>query len=99
MLRRVATLLLPGNQTLDVRTIDISTGGMGIIASANPPIGMACGLRVALPGGTAGTVTLELRVKVRQSMFSAKDDGFKVGLGFVDLNPAHERSIRQYVES
>jgi hypothetical protein len=99
MLRGVASMLLPGDKQLEVRTIDIGDGGVGIVSPASPPIGMACGLRLTIPARSSGPVVLEVRVKVWQSMLSAKDHGFKVGLGFVDLTRQQERTIRGYLES
>jgi c-di-GMP-binding flagellar brake protein YcgR len=99
LLRRPATILLPGEQQLQVRSLDISSGGMGIVAPANPPIGMACGIRFQVPGPNAAPVVVQTRVKVMQSTWSTADDGFKVGLQFQELSPAHQKLIRDYLES
>ena len=99
VLRRPASMVLPGNQLVQARALDISRSGMAIVAPANPPVGMACGLRIALPARDGTPQEIEPRVKVIQSLWSAIDNGFKVGLRFQELSPELQRLIREFVES
>lgn len=95
-LRVPARVLLPNDQTFDVRTLDIGAGGMGILAGANPRPGTTFGIQFTLPAkGNAGPAQMQLKVKVAHSVLDA--GGFKIGLQFVTLDAAVERVIRQYL--
>ncbi len=96
--RRNATLLLPAGVEVTVRTLDISLGGLGIVAAANPPNGLVCGIRLPLTGRRGEPVALELRVRATQGVFSAADHGFKVGLAFVAPDAAQQRLLREFLE-
>lgn len=98
LFRRPVSLVLPGNQLVDARTLDISASGLAIVLAANPPVGMACGIRLTLPPREAGPVQIEPRVKVEHSRWSAADHGFKVGLRFQALSAEQQRAIREFVE-
>lgn len=92
-------MLLPGNQEVAARSLDISSTGMAIVAPANPPVGMACGIRLMLPLRDAKVVQIEPRVKVMQSLWSASDNGFKVGLRFQALTPEQTRALRDFLDA
>lgn len=98
-LRRPAWFLLPGVRRLEVRTLDISAGGLAVVAPANPPVGMACTIRLTIPTRNSSAEVIEPRVKVMQSLWSTADEGFKVGLRFQDLSSAHARLIRDYMDN
>jgi c-di-GMP-binding flagellar brake protein YcgR len=96
-LRIPARVLLPNDQAFEVRTMDIGAGGMGIIAGANPKAGTVFAIQFNLPGKTGGGSPLHVKVKVANSVLGIDEDGFKIGLQFLGLDPASERIIRQYV--
>lgn len=98
-LRRPAWFLFPGGQRLEVRTLDISAGGLAVVAPANPPVGMACTIRLTIPTRNGSAEVIEPRVKVMQSLWSTADEGFKVGLRFQELSSAHARLIRDYLDN
>ena len=52
-------------------------------ASASAPIGLELTLRIALPLGRAGTQAFEVRARVQHSVFSSRDDGFRIGMVFL----------------
>ena len=96
-LRIVAHVLLPGAQAFEVRTLDIGAGGMGIVASANPKPGTSFAIQFTLPPkGGAQAAPLQLKVKVANSILD--QGGFKIGLQFMDLQPAIERVLRQFLQ-
>jgi c-di-GMP-binding flagellar brake protein YcgR len=95
-LRIVAHVLLPNDQSFEVRTLDIGAGGMGIVASANPKPGTAFAIQFTLPSKQGGSpAPLQLKVKVANSILD--QGGFKIGLQFLGLEPGPERVIRQYL--
>ena len=85
-LRTRATLVLGQTQAFDVRTLDVCTGGMAIVAQANPRPGTVMAIRFMLPLKPGGYQPFEARAKVAHSIYSASEHGFKIGLTFIDLS-------------
>jgi len=96
-LRVAAQVLLPNAQAFEVRMLDVSAGGAGILAPANPQKGTQFTLRVGIPKRPTGNTTVEVQVEVTHSIFSAAENGFKIGLRFVRLDPATATAILQFV--
>jgi c-di-GMP-binding flagellar brake protein YcgR len=96
-LRVAAHIDVPGQPPIDVRTIDISVGGMGIAAPFNAPINATCTVRFVLPLPPPADGYVEVRATVAHSMYSGSENAFKVGLTFLDLPAAAEERIRGYV--
>src|SRR5664279_5069732 len=94
-LRGIAHLVLTGHPSIEVRTVDISVGGMGIVASANPPAGLACVIRVVIPVKPRGTTTVEVQAKVAHSIFSHGAGGFLIGLEFSQLSAEAKSAVMQ----
>lgn len=87
-LRVAATILLAETQTFAVRTLDISSGGLAIVAAANPRPGVQFLIRFPLAQKNGPHALFEARVRVVHSVFSSAEGGFKLGLSFVELPPA-----------
>ncbi len=96
-LRSQATLLLPGGMTFPVQTVDISVGGVGVLAPANARIGTRVSIRLTLPVRPVGTTTFDAPVTVVHSVLSRREEGFKIGLQFVDLEARSASAIRHYI--
>lgn len=96
-LRVPATLKLPGGKTFTVQTLDISLGGLGILAPANARNGARLAVQVTLPAAAGAPVRIEVPVVVAHSILSRELDAFKVGLQFRSLDPKAESAIRHYV--
>ncbi len=85
-LRTQVELLLPGRAPLAMRTTDISISGIGLLASANPPLGLRVGLRLRLPNAlsaSAPPTVFELQAVVRHSVFSRSENAYRIGMAFV----------------
>jgi c-di-GMP-binding flagellar brake protein YcgR len=98
-LRTRATIILGQTQAFEVRTLDLSTGGMGIVAQANPRPGTLMGIRFMLPLKPGGYHPFEARAKVAHSVYSASEQGFKIGLSFIDLSPEAAAAAQRFVSS
>ena len=85
-----------GMAATQVRTVDVSAGGIAIVATFNPPVGCLCTVRFSLPGRT-GPFTVETSGRVVRSVFSSSDDGFRVGLFFDPLSDEAARTLQRYV--
>lgn len=98
MLRTKATIILSSGQEIEVPTIDISRGGVGIIASVNPPMGAQFNFRVPLMLKPKGLVLVESHVIVMHSILAGSAGGFKVGLQFVALNESLKSAIDAFIQ-
>ncbi len=70
---------------LVARSVDIGTGGMGLVADVNPPIGSWFMVKTLLPLRPRGGVIFEAEVRVMNSIYKSQDGGFRLGVQFVDL--------------
>lgn len=98
-LRTRATIILGQTQAFEVRTLDMSLGGMGIVAQANPRPGTLMAIRFMLPLKPSGYVPFEAKAKVAHSVYSASEQGFKIGLSFIDLAPDAAAAAQRYVSA
>lgn len=94
VLRRPATVLLPGGLTRDVRTWDLGVDGMSLVSPKPIPPGTKCTVTVEWPDA-ATTLSLSSKA-VYCSLLGA--DGFKVGLVFAGLDAATVQVIEQFVQ-
>lgn len=92
-------MLLPGAGPIDIRTVDISAGGMGIIASVNPQAGVTCLLRLALPLKPHGSTVIDVQAKITNSVFGNSENGFKVGLQFTNLSESATSAIDKFLQA
>jgi len=96
VLRRPATVTLPGGVERVVRTWDVGLDGLSLLSPKPIPPGTKCTVMVELPDGDTWR-TLQLPVKtVYCSLMGA--EGVKVGMVFGALDPDSERVIRHFVE-
>lgn len=96
-LHGLAYVMLAGHPPIAVRTLEIGPGGIAIVAAANPPPKMNARLRLNLPTRSRGLVTVELAVTVLHSVLSRRENGFKVGLQFVDVPAPAQQAITAFL--
>ncbi len=96
-LRVKADVILAAGQSYEVRTIDISAEGVGIVASANPRLGTPFDLRFSIPLKPTGSAAVAARAKVIHSVLSRDEAGFKIGLKFVSPDAQLTAAIRQFL--
>lgn len=98
-LRTSALLSSTALPTLTVRTLDISLGGMGIVASANLIMRVRCTALLTIPTRNYGSTQLRLEAAVAHCVFTGAEDGFKIGLQFTVLSAEAEAAIAQYLQA
>ena len=98
LLRTTATVVLAGTQTFEVRTLDISEGGAAIVAAANPKSGTVFQIRMAIPRKAKDSIPIEAEVQVMHSIFVNSEQGFRIGLRFVRIEPAAAAAITQFLK-
>ena len=94
IVRRTAHLKFPDRSVIKVRTTDVSSGGVGVIADLNLAHGTVCMIRLTLPLHPQDKTVLNIQAKVAHSVFSQAEKGFKVGFQFIELASAEEAIAR-----
>jgi c-di-GMP-binding flagellar brake protein YcgR len=98
--RTEAHLLPPGQPPFSVRLIDISEGGMRISCSVNPPLMSVSVIRMLVPSADrSGASLIEARVQFLNSIYARSEDGFRVGLKFLDLPSGTQEIISSFLAS
>lgn len=95
--RAAALLRLPDQRVIEVRTTDISTGGIGLVTSWNLPLGSICDVRVRPPIRSEGLDAILARGRLVHSILSGKEQGFLIGLEFTEVPSAVTEIIEQYL--
>jgi c-di-GMP-binding flagellar brake protein YcgR len=99
-LRTEAHLLPPGQAPFSVRLIDISEGGLRISCSVNPPLMSVSVIRMQVPRpDRTGMSLIEARVQVLNSIYARAEDGFRVGLKFLDVPVVTQKIISEFLTS
>jgi len=94
--RGQASLQFPGS-SIEVRLLDISSHGIGMVAPLPLPIGVRCGLHFALPRDAERT-SLDVEATAVSCVLSAADGGFRLGMQFVLPLPSIARTeIERYI--
>ena len=99
ILRIQAIAECPGHQPLAIRTLDISAGGMVIVAPLNLKPGSTFQIRLNLPVLPVDVVPFAASVKVMYSVFSSAEGGFKISVAFTYLHPASSSALTEYFNS
>lgn len=97
MLQTTAVMMVVGQAPLEVRTTDISLGGLGLVMLANPPANLGVRVRLALPMPGAQLLGVELNGRVVHSVLSRRYGGFAVGLALLSPSPEALRAIKAYL--
>lgn len=74
------------------RLLDLSEGGARLSLQAALVVGDVHDFALDLEGHV-----LKVRARVCRTESTGPGDGFQVGVEFVQLDPAHERLLRQYL--
>lgn len=97
LLRVAARVILNGNAEFEVRTSDVSEGGLGLVAAANPRVGTRFRVIFAIPNGSLEPVLIDTQVTVVRSILAQDEGGFKIGLLFPSLDEGSAKAIKRYV--
>jgi c-di-GMP-binding flagellar brake protein YcgR len=97
-LRVPAELIFPNHPPVPVRLLDVSAGGVGVLASSNPPLGARLAVRFSVPSMGKGASIVEAPVQVAHSVLSGTHGGFVVGLQFTSLSPQSSMAIIKFLK-
>lgn len=90
-------LYLPGRPPIEVHTLDLSVGGVGIVSPNALAFDQCAELRLTLTRETPGLDALSLPVRVAYCVLSGRQHGFLVGLQFLKLPEATAAVIARYM--
>ena len=99
-LRIQVQLLLPGRPPLVMRTTDISVSGVGLLSATAPPDGLRVVLRIPMPNRRAPTTpptVFDVQAQVRHSVFSSREDAYRVGMQFLQPSDPLLVAIGTYI--
>ena len=71
---------------------------MAIVAASNPRQATTFDIQFRLPQKPEGSATIAATVQVVHSVFTAEQDGFKIGLMFVNLSADAVRAIANFMK-
>jgi c-di-GMP-binding flagellar brake protein YcgR len=92
-------LLLPNHDVMKVRTMDISRGGVGVVSSLNLLPGMPCRVNLHFRKIPFGMENIVVEAQIAHCVLSGKEQGFLIGLQFVDPSPEALDAVDRYIKS
>ena len=98
-LRVRVRLRLAGHAPTELRSVDLSSGGMGLVADVNLPLGLAgdVGFTLRFPNGSS--LDVQADATIIHSVFSSSHDGFIIGLQFREPSADLQAALRRYLRS
>jgi hypothetical protein len=90
-------LKFSGQSPIDVKAMDVSCSGLGIVAQVNPPPLTSCNVTFVLPFHPNRPATVSAVAVVMHSIYSQENEGFKVGLLFHNLEVNTVNLLLNYV--
>ena len=96
-LRASGQLLLANRAPMEIRTVDLSLGGAGVVAPVNLAPKLTCLVRIALPIKPKGSALIEAQAAVAHSVLSSSQSGFLIGLQFTSVSAASATAIKQFL--
>lgn len=88
---------LPGRPEIEVRSIDIGTGGMGMVSELNLAPGTPCNLAFSLPQPDGSWHKAQVAGTVAYSTYSSKRNGFVNGVRFMGMSAALLAAVEAYL--
>ena len=100
--KRVRTrvrLSIAGSTAMEVWSLDLSIGGICVVADVNPATGTKCSLALGIPFKNGTSHKTQVQGSISYSSFSNADGGFKVGVQFKDVTPELHKALLRFVSS
>lgn len=86
-LRIGVTLVFTNGFSSAARCLDISKGGMGVVAELSVPVGARLRVQARLPVAVGSPLPFEADAFVSNSVLAGAEGGFRLGLQFLELPP------------
>ena len=98
LLRVAATVEIEGRSAMTVRTVEVSSTGVGLSCPINLPLGTRCRVSFAIPLAGNRIEVQGQQATVMNSVLSQHDGGFRLGCQFSGLPPALAARLQAYVK-
>jgi c-di-GMP-binding flagellar brake protein YcgR len=97
--RSHAELFVPKHEPMKVRTVDLSSGGVGIVGSLNLPPGVVCEIHLHFRRVPYGMDDIVMQTRTAYCVLSGKEQGFLMGLQFIEPSPQAQSAVDRYIKS
>jgi c-di-GMP-binding flagellar brake protein YcgR len=87
----------PGCAAVQLRTFDLSPGGVGIVSPGHAKTGLRVAVSFNLPVKGGGQRPVKAEAEVMYTVFSSSDDGIRIGARFVSLDAAAQQAISDFL--
>ncbi|MDE2600082.1 MAG: PilZ domain-containing protein [Rhodocyclaceae bacterium] len=87
--------LIFARESVGGRALDISTGGLAVVADINPPTGETCTASFPLPAPDGTSQELTLQATVLHTVLT--HEGFRLGLRFMHADEQAQRLLKRFV--
>jgi c-di-GMP-binding flagellar brake protein YcgR len=95
---RTKVLLVVGDQhRLDVRSLDLGKGGMGVVSDWNLPVGVQVVVKFSMPVKHTA-VQMILNAVVVNGTLAGSIGGFRIGLQFRGVDPQTQLMLEQFTQ-
>lgn len=96
--RGIGNMRFQPSYDVEIRMLDVSTKGLGVVAAINIPPGSSGLVRFPVPGPDARPLWYEVKATVVDCVLSGGEQGFRIGLRFTDNMPGAARlAIEVYI--
>ena len=99
LFRSHAKLLLPDRDAIDVRTVDISNGGVGVVCPLNLLPGTPCEVHLHFRKIPIGVENVQFQAQIAYCVLSGREQGFLIGLQFTAPPKDALKAIDRYIKS
>lgn len=87
--RASGMLMLAGTRPFPIKVIDISAEGLGVVCEQSIPNRTRCAVRITVENYPSEPLVFDAIAETRHPIFSQKEEGWKIGLLFLDVTFAH----------
>lgn len=94
-IKTAARLVLNSNQVANARTLDISAGGLSVVADFSLPVGTKLQVSLLLPPRVGNAIPLSARAEVMNCILDGRNGGFRIGMQFVEIDAAVRTEIER----
>jgi c-di-GMP-binding flagellar brake protein YcgR len=98
-LRVRVRVALAGKPDMEVRAVDVSTGGMSLVVDLNLAPATSCHLSFMLPLPDGGMHQVQIAAVIAHCTYSGQRSGFVIGLQFKGASEDLKAALLRYVKS
>lgn len=97
-LRVGVALVFDNGYRIEARSLDISSGGLGVVTDTNVPVGVRLTIDMHLPVAPSGAVAFTAQAFVVNTVLAGEDGGFRLGLQFLALDAGCRDALARHLK-